>query len=443
MPRPAALREFLQATIPPQLNPHPRSRPQGQRAAGLAAATALAAAALTAAALPAGAATTAVAGPGPGTAVAGFGFNDRGQLGNSTNAGTTKAVLLPVLAALPAGTRVIQVAPGCAHSLALTSTGSVLAWGDNSSGQLGNGATSPFSATPAPVPLPAGVRIRSVSGGCSFSLAVTTSGQVYAWGSNSTGTLGNGQTGGFSATPGLVKLPAGVRIRSVAGGFDHALAVTTEGQVYAWGGNDDGQLGNGSDGPATGTPALVPLPDGARATTVTAGERDSLAVTTRGRILGWGNEADGALGDGHLSGFTARPVRTLLPPFARARSVFAGCFHTLALTTTGSVYAFGSNGSGELGIGRFGDQARPVRAHLPAGTRVTAVGGGCTHSVAVTSRGQMLAWGTGNLLGNGSATGLSTVPVLVRLDRGQFAIATGGSAGGDFSLALVLRQPAR
>jgi alpha-tubulin suppressor-like RCC1 family protein len=123
--------------------------------------------------------------------------------------------------------------------------------------------------------------------------------------------------------------------------------------------------------------------------------------------------------------------------------VFAGCFHTLALTTTGSVYAFGSNGSGELGIGRFGDQVRPVRAHLPAGTRVTAVGGGCTHSVAVTSRGQMLAWGTGNLLGNGSATGLSTVPVLVRLDRGQFAIGTGGSAGGDFSLALVLRQPVR
>ena len=398
-----------------------------------------AASALTFTALPVTAAAAATSGPVPRTAVAGFGSNTRGQLGTGTTSGTE---LLPVQATLPPGTHVTQVAPGCFHSLALTTAGSVLAWGDNRAGELGNGTTSESSATPAPVPLPAGVRIRSVRGGCSFSLAVSTDGQVWAWGSNSTGQLGNGTVGGFSASPGLVKLPAGVRIASVAGGLDHALAVTTAGQVYAWGGNANGQLGNGAAGPPAGTPALVRLPDRTQVRAVTAGELDSLAVTAGGRILGWGTESSGALGNGRGSGFSPVPVPALLPPFVRVRSVFAGCFHTLAVTTTGSVLAFGENGNGQLGTGRAGDQLTPALTRLPAGTRVTSVGGGCVHSVAVTSRGQMLSWGSGGLLGNGS-TASSSVPVPVRLDRGQLAIGTGGSADGNHSLALVLQLPVR
>jgi alpha-tubulin suppressor-like RCC1 family protein len=419
-------RRILRARKPP---PVPGAR--GRRSAALAAGAILAAAA---AALPATAATAATAGLVPRTAVAAFGVNQHGQLGN----GTTSDALLPVLATLAPGTRIIQATPGCTHSLALTSTGSLLAWGDNRDGELGNGSISDFSPTPAPVSLPPGVRIRSVSGGCSFSLAVSTTGQLWSWGTNSSGELGNGTTGGPLATPALVRLPAGVRIRSAAGGFDHALAVSTTGQVYAWGGNTDGQLGNGSAGPPTGMPGLVHLPAGVQVTTVTAGEFDSLAVTTRGRVLGWGSESEGALGDGHDGGFTTVPVAAQLPFFVRVRSVFAGCFHTLAVTTAGTVFAFGANGNGELGIGRSGDQLTPVRTRLPLGTQAVAVGGGCVHSVAVTSRGQLLSWGAGGLLGNGSTTA-SNVPVPVRLDRGQFALGTGGSAAGNHSLALVLR----
>lgn len=371
--------------------------------------------------------------------MAGFGQNFDGQLGNGTTSGDE---LLPVLATLPPGTRITQVAPGCSHSLALTSTGTVLAWGANGAGQLGNGAVGGRNATPAPVLMPAGVRIRSVSGGCAFSLAVSTAGQLWAWGTNSTGQLGNGSMDGFSATPVLVQLPAGVRVRMAAGGLDHALAVTTDGQVFAWGDNRVGQLGNGTAGPGTGTPGPVHLPDGVQVITVTAGELDSLAVTTRGRVLGWGTESSGALGNGQGSGFTTVPVRAQLPPFIRVRSVFAGCFHSLAVTTTGAVFGFGANGNGELGIGRTGDQLVPVRTRLPAGTRVIAAGGGCQHSVAVTGGGKLLSWGIGGLLGNGT-TALSTVPAQVPLDRGQFAIGTGGSAVGNHSLALVLRLPVR
>ena len=103
-------------------------------------------AALAGSALPAAAAAAGPPAPGHGgPAVTGWGSNLRGQLGTGH---TGDDVLRPVLARLPHGTRITQVAPGCSHSLALTSTGSVLAWGDNRSGELGNGTTGGFKATP-------------------------------------------------------------------------------------------------------------------------------------------------------------------------------------------------------------------------------------------------------------------------------------------------------
>jgi alpha-tubulin suppressor-like RCC1 family protein len=271
---------------------------------------------------------------------------------------------------------------------------------------------------------------------------VSTTGQVYAWGSNDHGELGIGQTGADQRLPVLVQLPAGVRIRKVAAGFNHVLAVSTTGQVYAWGGNEFGQLGNGTDHSPDATPAVVRVLDGVRVVAASAGEFSSLVVTVRGRVLGWGDETGGGLGDGQGSGFTTLPVRSLLPPGVRVRSVFSGCFHTLALTTAGTVFAFGPNGDGQLGTGDTHPSLTPVRTRLPAGTRVVAVGGGCVHSLAVTSRGQLLAWGSGGLLGNGNPAD-STLPVPVRLQAGQFAIGTGGNAAGTFSLAVVLRLPVR
>jgi alpha-tubulin suppressor-like RCC1 family protein len=368
--------------------------------------------------------------------VAGWGENDHGELG--TGQASSSFVLVPVLASLPPGTRITQVAPGCSHSLALTSTGSVLAWGDNRGGELGNGTTGGFSATPAPVKLPAGVTIRSVAAGCSFSMAVTTTGQLLTWGDNVVGELGNGKTGGNTSLPGPVSLAPGISVRTATAGEDHALAVTTTGQVYAWGSNDDGELGNGTSGQPNPTPAPVRLPAGTQVTAVAAAEHDSLAVTAGGDVFGWGNQSFGSLGNGRGSGIAPLPVRTLLPPGLRVRSIYAGCFHTLAITVTGIVLAWGDNGNGQLGDGqpRQGDSLVPVHVPLPNGGRAVAVGGGCVHSVALTGRGQMLAWGSGGLLGNGGMTS-SPVPVAVRLPAGRIAIGTGGSAVGDFSLALL------
>jgi hypothetical protein len=104
---------------------------------------------------------------------------------------------------------------------------------------------------------------------------------------------------------------------------------------------------------------------------------------------------------------------------------------------SGSVLAWGDNGNGQLGTGLRQDHSTlPEHVRLPDFGRAVAVGGGCVHSVAVTARGQLLAWGSGTLLGNGGQAP-SSVPVAVRLPAGQIAIGTGGNSDADFSLAVL------
>jgi len=412
------------------------------RLAPWAAGTVLAAAgALAAAPLPAAAAT---AGPLPssGPAIAGWGVNNEGELG--TGMATGPLVLVPRVAALPPGTQITQISPGCDFALALTSTGSVLAWGDNALGQLGNGTTGNFSATPAQVKFPAGVQIQAVAAGCNFSLAVTTGGQLWAWGENGIGQLGTGQKSDPKPNPVQVQLPAGVRVTTVSAGFQHTLALTTTGQLLAWGDNTERELGTGSTSGFDATPSLVQQLGRTRVAAVVAGDFYSQVVTTDGQVLGWGTQNRGALGNGRsIARRTVRPVRALVPPGLRVQSLFSGCFHSLALTTTGTVLSWGSNTLGELGIGstKLMSSPVPLPVRLPLGSGpAVAVGGGCEHAMVLTSHGQVLDWGAGGLLGNGSATP-SASPVQVQLPAGDPAIRISSGASANFSLALLAQIP--
>ena len=111
------------------------------------------------------------------------------------------------------------------------SPGSAWAWGLNGFGQLGNGTTT-NSSTPIAVSLPSGTTVTAIAGGTQHSLALTSSGQVLAWGYNADGELGNGTTTD-SSIPIAVSLPSGTTVTAVAGGFYHSLALTSSGQVLA------------------------------------------------------------------------------------------------------------------------------------------------------------------------------------------------------------------
>jgi len=211
-----------------------------------------------------------------------------------------------------------------------------------------------------------------------------------------------------------VDLPAGTKVTAVAAGAGHNLAVTSTGTVLAWGLNDEGQLGNDSTG-SSAVPVNVSLPVGTKVTAVAVGALHSLALSSTGVVFAWGYNTDGELGDGGTANSDV-PVKLKLPAGTRVTAIAAGGYDSLALTSTGAVFAWGYNTDGELGNGGTANSDVPVKVKLPAGTKVTAIAAGELHSLAVTSRGTVLAWGGNNFgqLGNGSYKG-SEVPVKVNL----------------------------
>jgi alpha-tubulin suppressor-like RCC1 family protein len=375
-------------------------------------------------ATPAGAAT-------PGGSVLAWGYNHQGQLGNGTTAGSTT----PVAASLN-GTTITAVSAGGLHSLALTSTGSALAWGYNSNGQLGDG-TNTGSTTPVAVSLN-GTTVTAVSAGRVHSLALTSAKSVLAWGYNGYGQLGDG-TNNDSTTPVAVSLN-GTTVTAVSAGNDFSLALTSTGSVLAWGKNQNGELGDGTNNDST-TPVAVHLPADTTVTAVDAGNDFSLALTSTGSVLAWGYNGSGQLGNATNTD-SSTPVAVHLPADTTVTAISGGAAHSLALTSTGSALAWGRNQNGELGsatTGQFGSST-PVAVSLPADTTVTAISGGGFFSLALTSTGSVLAWGwnADGELGNNSTTG-STTPVAVSLPADTTVTAV--SAGTDHSLALTPKRP--
>ncbi len=373
-----------------------------------------------------------------------WGSNANGQLG-SDNGHTRSGVPVVVSAGeFPAGTSITQVAVGAFHSLALSSTERIYAWGGNSSGQLGND-TAANSPIPVPVSagaIPAGTKIIQIAAGGLHSLALSSTGQVYAWGDNSSGQLGN-DTASNSPVPIPVSagaIPAGTKIVQIAAGYAHSLALSSTGQIYAWGLNVNLQLGSNATGYESPVPVAVSagaIPPGTRITQIAAGGAHSLALSSTGRIYAWGNNDYGQLGNDDRPNASPVPVAVsagAIPRGTRIARIVAGHTHSLALSSAGKVYAWGAN-DGNLGNHRATISAVPVAVSagaIPAGTRITQIAAGYLHSLALSSTGQVYAWGhnLNGQLGNGHVPTTSYVPVAVKLPPGARieSIALGSSA---------------
>jgi alpha-tubulin suppressor-like RCC1 family protein len=328
--------------------------------------------------------------------------------------------------------------------MALTDAGLVYCWGDNTFGQLGVG-TAARQVEPVRVVFSgslSGATFRAIATGRFHCLAVTEDGRVAAWGVNSRGQIGDGSfTNRWS--PVEVRLTAGVSepiVTAVAAGDEHSLALTSDGRVFAWGRNSDGQLGIGALG-STSLPSLVPV-SGVRL--VAAGGSHSLAAGEDGRVWAWGRNAEGQLGTGtYDASLLPALVRTSAwPPGAAVTALSGGVSHSVALTTDGGVFAWGLNSSGQLGDGRTVSRNVPASVTSVTGfTGRNAVGiaAGDSHSLAVTSAGVVFAWGSNvsSELGDGS-TQTRLVPVSLSA-RGVLSgqASTLVAAGGGFSVAEV------
>ncbi|MFN8516914.1 MAG: Ig-like domain repeat protein [Thermomicrobiales bacterium] len=332
-----------------------------------------------------------------------WGNDSNGQLGDGTT-GVPTVNPTPQGVNLPPGARVTAAAAGRGHSLALLADGTILAWGNNASGQLGNGAGGGFLPTPQTVLLPAGARAVAVAAGDGFSLALLADGTLLAWGIDASGQLGDGAAGSFVDTPQPVLLPAGARVIAIAAGAFHSLALLADGSLLAWGDDSFGQLGDGTVGPDTATPQPVALIAGARATAIAAGERHSLALLVDGSLFAWGSDGFGQLGNGAAGGEPdctgdCNPTPLPVPGTLSVVAIAAGGRHSLALLADGSLLAWGSDASGQLGDGAAGGEpgcagnCNPVPQPVPGVSSAVAIAAGHDHSLALLRNGTLRAWG--------------------------------------------------
>jgi len=318
------------------------------------------------------------------------------------------------------------VAAGGSHTVVLLADGTVKAWGDNSSGQLGNGTTV-SSSTPISVSGLGGPAI-AVAAGTSHSVALMADGTVKTWGYNNYGQLGNNTT--TSSTTPVTVTGLGGTVIAVAAGGNHTAALLADGTLKAWGYNNYGQLGNGTNSSSATPVAVSSL--GGLVTAIAAGGSHTMALLADGTLKCWGYNNAGQLGNGTTTSSSSPVVVTGLAGVVAA--IAAGTSHSIAQMADGTAKAWGLNTNGQLGIGTTANKSTPVTVSSFGGQLVT-IKAGAYHSVALLTDGTVKAWGNNSLyqLGNGT-TANSTTPLTV---PGLQGAAVALAAGGNHSIQLL------
>jgi alpha-tubulin suppressor-like RCC1 family protein len=274
------------------------------------------------------------------------------------------------------------------HDTACPSSSSVMTWGLNQSGDLGlgDGKKDDNYATAQDVSTLDCLNVVQLAAAAQHMFALTASGQVYVWGGNENDELG---LGAASAKPALIPTlnPAAT---ALTGGTSAGVQLTAgsvmggmlvKGHAYSWGGDALGQCGCGLRGSVISTPTAVSqgsvlyiwIDQGGNVGT----DGHELALTASGSVYAWGAGADGQLGDGTTADSAVPVLVTGLPPISTVR---AGGMHSLALDTSGNVWAWGANDDGQLGDGTRADSLRPEEVL----SGMTMISAGSLHSLALS-----------------------------------------------------------
>ncbi len=351
-----------------------------------------------------------------------WGKNDFGQLGDGTTTDRYIPADITSWFNLVEGETITKITLRFWHSAALTSDGRIFTWGSNSDGELGDGTTTdryiPTEIT-SQFNLNEEETITEITLGGYHSSAITTEGRVFTWGWNRYGQLGDGTTTS-RITPTEItsqfNLSVGETITKIALGNYSSSAITTDGRVFTWGDNTEGQLGDG-----TTTVRYIPteitsqfnLSVGETITQIILGGFHSSAITSEDRVFTWGRNNSGQLGDGTT---TSRYIPTEITSQFNLneeeiiRTIYLNGSHSSAITSEDRVFMWGWNAYGQLGDGTMTNRYIPTEVtsqfNFSEEETITQISLGACHSLAITSEGGVFTWGWNEYgqLGDGTTT---------------------------------------
>jgi len=312
--------------------------------------------------------------------------------------------------------------------------GKLWAWGSNAFGQLGNGTTTTAYA-PVAVTTPANVKFAQISAGTGTAIAITTDGKLYAWGKNTNGQVGDGTIVNKNVPTAIA---TSLTFRVAKAGDINSIGVTTAGALYTWGSDDatNGSVGNGAtaSGNVTTPTKLTVNQNGneVKFTTVSLGYRNAYAIDTSKHLWAWGYNTGGGVGIGNVSTANVN-APTAISITKTYKAIQGGNSNAIALDTADKIWTWGTNTYGQLGNGTTTLTSSPAQVGT-ASYREIAADGSVTHVLALDVNGKLWAWGANasGQLGNGATAASQTTPLNITPTVTYLQI----SSGGAFSAAL-------
>jgi alpha-tubulin suppressor-like RCC1 family protein len=279
------------------------------------------------------------------------------------------------------------------NTCAIKKDGTLWCWGDNSNGQIGDGSFGSDVSQPTFVM----DQVLKVSVGYRHTCAIKSDGSLWCWGNNQYGQVGDGTMGTIRPFPGQ---PIGVNrdVADVSAGSDHTCAVKNDGSLWCWGGNDRGQLGDG-----TNVGKVIPkriFASGVKK--VSTGDKYTCAIKNDSSLWCWGENNSGQLGLGIIGGYYTipQPVTNDVIKVSTTAGLSWGAAHTCAVKSDGSIFCWGNNSYGQLGNGSFGNNISSpssdiiyVDAFYNRLTDIYHFSAGTSHTCAVDNSNQIWCWG--------------------------------------------------